>query len=306
MRPVSTHNAGCLTGAQNVDRTLSIESVEGEIALVIDYRPGQSEALTVLSGAMRLIESLDALDHCLLSSIDTTLEPVSILNDVQHSSLKILLARALRKVPDEAIGSLDWKKWVGSLLVKGKFLLLQKLDADAPDVMRALDELKPIYQSAPGLVGFDPPRLVDVREAMDGVTQARATLGNHPVVFQSEIGDITLPFFPLMASDAALLETDTTLTNTGREYLKVKSPDMLGQSQWTVIRAGRAIKVDMLHRAWLDDYQSGKIELLPGDSLDCAFEESIAYDAGRNEIGRKLSVIEIYSVVRVPRQTPLF
>lgn len=67
-----------------MDRDLGIESVEGEIALVISYQPGKSEALSVLAGAMRLIESLDALDHCLLSSIDSTLEPVSILNDVQQ------------------------------------------------------------------------------------------------------------------------------------------------------------------------------------------------------------------------------
>ena len=71
-----------------MDKTI-IESVEGEVGLVIDYVAGESEALIVLQSAMRLIEGLDALDHALLSSIDTSLEPVSILNDVQHSSLKM-------------------------------------------------------------------------------------------------------------------------------------------------------------------------------------------------------------------------
>lgn len=49
----------------HMDRQLGIESVEGEIALVIEYQPGKSEALSVLSGAMRLIESLDSLDRTL-------------------------------------------------------------------------------------------------------------------------------------------------------------------------------------------------------------------------------------------------
>lgn len=75
-----------------MDRQLDQEPVEGEIGLVIDYTPGQSRALDVLSGAMALISSLDALDSALLSSISTELEPVSILNDVQHSSMKMLLA----------------------------------------------------------------------------------------------------------------------------------------------------------------------------------------------------------------------
>lgn len=44
--------------ASRMDRTLPVESVEGEIALAIDYHPRQSEAVDVLAGAMRFIEAL--------------------------------------------------------------------------------------------------------------------------------------------------------------------------------------------------------------------------------------------------------
>lgn len=288
-----------------MERTLDNESVTGEIALIIEYKPGQSEAVAVLAGAMRLIESLDRLDRVLLSSVDTTLEPVSILNDVQHSSLKILLARALRKIPDELVGSLDWKKWVGGLLMKGKYVVLEKLEADAPEVQRALDSLRDDYSAAPTqLAGFDPPRLVAVIEAIDGVNEARAALGDCPVLVQTEMGDIVLPRLQVLqaAPEDAAAET---ITNRGREYLKVKSPDMLGLSQWAVVRAGRVVRVEVLHRDWLARYQAGEIPLLPGDSLDCAFEESIDYDAGRSEVARRIAVVEIFGVIRPPRQDGL-
>lgn len=178
----------------NMDRTLPVESVEGEIALVIDYRPGQSEAIAVLAGAMRFIESLDKLDHCLLSSIDTALEPVSILNDVQHSSLKILLARALRKVPDDALGNLEWKKWVGGILVKGKYLLLNKLDADESGVRQALIELEDSYKEAPGeIIGYTTPSIADAREALRNVAKARSAMPDGNVVVQTEMGDVQIP-----------------------------------------------------------------------------------------------------------------
>lgn len=177
-----------------MDRTLPVESVEGEIALVIDYRPGQSEAIAVLAGAMRFIESLDKLDHCLLSSIDTALEPVSILNDVQHSSLKILLARALRKVPDDALGNLEWKKWVGGILVKGKYLLLNKLDADETGVRQALIALEDSYKDAPGeIIGYTPPSIADAREALRNVAKARSAMPDGNVVVQTEMGDVQIP-----------------------------------------------------------------------------------------------------------------
>lgn len=288
-----------------MDRHLEIESVDGEIALVIAYQPGKSEALGVLAGAMRLIESLDKLDHCLLSSIDSNLEPVSILNDVQHSSLKVLLARALRKIPDEHIASLDYKKWLGALLVKGKHRLLQSVDADAPQVRQVLAELEADYKAAPGgLIGYTPPTVADVREALDSVAKARAALPGQRVTIQTELGDIELPEVE-SASAPTISGPQQAITNVGIEFFKVKAPDMLGASQWTVLRNNRSTKVDMLHQGWLDAYHARQHSILPGDSLKCQFEESVTYDASGNELDRKLSIIEVIEVIRPPVQQSL-
>lgn len=288
-----------------MDRTLEQEAIEGEIALVIDYLPGQAKALDVLGGAMALIASLDALDSALLSTISTELEPVSILNDVQHSSLKILLARVLKMLPDDHLGSLEWKKWFGGLLVKGKHALLQKLDADAPAIEAELQKLEDTYKAAPSLVGYDVPKVKKVQLALQGVARARATLGPQRVVVQTEYGDVVLGGSPVVEPEIDDDEVVTELTNRGREFLKVRYPDMLGQAQWTVMRNGRAIRVELLHKKWLDDYHARAFTILPGDSLDCSFEESIGYDAQRNEVDRKLTVIEVHGVVSPPVQARL-
>lgn len=290
---------------KDMDRQLVAETVEGEIALVISYQPGKSEALTVLSGAMRLIESLDKLDHCLLSSIDSNLEPVSILNDVQHSSLKVLLARALRKIPDEHIKSMDWKKWVGAVLVNGKHILLSKLDADAPEIAVALIELEPLYRNAPvGLIGYTPPSVADVQEALKDVRQARARLPGQAITIQTELGDIKLEEQPL-ASLPIQPTAQSVRTNSGIEFFKVKSTDMLGQAQWQVMRNGKATKVDLLHKSWLEQYQGRQHTVLPGDSLECRFEETVTYDADQNELDRSLSIVEVLRVISPPVQRAL-
>jgi hypothetical protein len=289
-----------------MNRQLQVESVEGEISLVIEYQQGKSEALSVLAGAMRLIESLDALDHCLMSSIDSALEPVSILNDVQHSSLKVLLARALRKIPDEHIGSMDWKKWLGALLVKGKHRLLQSIDADAPDLRRVLVDLEADYKAAPGgLLGYTPPTVAQVREALDGVTLARASLPGQRVTVQTELGDIELAETSVPVLDALTDGPQQTITNSGIEFFKVKAPDMLGAAQWLVLRNNRSTRIDMLHQGWLDAYHARQHSILPGDSLKCRFEESVVYDALGNELDRKLSIVEVLAVITPPVQQPL-
>lgn len=284
-----------------MDRRIE-ESVEGEIGLVIDYKPGEAKALDVLGGAMSLISALDNLDAALLSSIDSELEPVSILNDVQHSSLKILLKRVLKSVPDEHIREMDWKKWLGALLVKGKHVLLRNLDADAPVIEEKLKELESDYKAAPRLIGYEAPKVRDVVDALRGVSRARATLGAETVTVQTEYGDVALVSVkaepqPIMGSESL-----RTLTNKGREYLKVRYPDMLGQAQWTVVRNGRSTRVEILHENWLHAYHDRHMTILPGDSLDCTFEESVSYDLQGNEVERRISVIQVHGVISPPAQ----
>lgn len=289
-----------------MERHLGIQTVKGEIGVVIDYTPGKTPATSVLQAAMQMVDALDKLDGVLLSSIDTSLEPVSVLNDVQHSSLKMMLARVLRNVPDDKVASLNWKSWIGGLLVKGKYLLLQKIDADAPQVQEALLELRDQYKSPPGqLIDFKPPSVSDVMDALDAVSKARSTMAGHLVKIETELGDVSLPDVTPSVSDLDATIPTQEVTNSGVEFFKVKSPDMLGKSQWTVQRNNRNVKVEMLHKSWLDAYHRREKAILPGDSLKCRFEETVFYDQNGNERDRKLSIIEILEIITPPIQTQL-
>lgn len=286
-----------------MDRALDTEVVEGEIALVIDYEPGKAVATDVLQGAMRLIESIDGLDQVLLSSVDSTLEPVSILNDVQHSSLKLLLARALKHVPDDCLNGLEWKKWVGGLLVKGKHRLLQTIDADAPQIQRALNDLSADYKAAPSnLVGYTPPTVAEVKGALDKVAEARSLFPGQKVTVQTEYGDLPIVEVVAVPVLEAFRDPASSVTNRGEEYFKVKSVDMLGHSQWTVLRGNRSVRVNVLHQDWLTAYHQRKFAILPGDSLRCKFEETTFYDADHNELDRTLAIVEVLEVISPPQQ----
>lgn len=290
----------------DMERRLEAQTVEGEIGLVIDYEPGKVLAVDMLQSAMSMIEALDKLDAALLSSVNTSLEPVSVLNDVQHSSLKMLLARALRNTPDELIGNLDWKKWAGGILVKGKYKLLQKLEADAPEVRQILNELEADYKAAPiGLIGYTPPNVVDVMDAMESVAGARAALPGQRVTIQTELGDVLIPDTVVEVTQHVEDGPQQAVTNSGIEFFKIKSPDMLGSAQWQVLRNGRTVRVDMLHKTWLDSYHAREHSLLPGDSLKCRYEETVTYDAAGNEIERRLSIIEVIEVISPPVQRNL-
>jgi hypothetical protein len=192
------------------------------------------------------------------------------------------------------------------LLVKGKHVLLQRLDADALEINRAVAELSADYKAAPSMVGYDTPKVSDVQDALDGVSKARARFPHQSVQVQTEWGDVTLPdLLPPSLGEPIDLDACTVVVNKGREFFKVKSTDMLGQSQWSVMRNGRAVRVDILHQSWLESYQRRTTPILPGDSLECLYEESITYDSNQTEIERKLSIIEVLRVLTPPVQDSL-
>lgn len=283
-----------------------IDSIEGEVALIIDYVPGKSEALPVLQSAMRLIEGLDALDHALLSSINTSLEPVSILNDVQHSSLKMLLKRALKAIPDDAIANLEWKTWVGSLLVKGKHKLLEKLDAPKEVVQATLNELSQDYLNAPNsTAGYLPPELTETLSALNQIKSARATMPTSKVIFQTELGTVDLPYVDAEYTVESITE-ETHYKSSGRDLFKVKSPDMLGNAQWKVKHAGKVVDVKITHEAWLDEYHARRINIAPHDSLDADFTQEVIYDDNQIEVSNTITLIYIHRVVVPPENQKLF
>ncbi len=282
------------------------ETVEGEVGLIIDYEAGKSEALIVLQSTMRMIQGLDELDHVLLSSINTSLEPVSILNDVQHSSLKVLLKRALRAVPDESLANLEWRTWVGALLVKGKHKLLEKLDAPASDIKDALNELKTDYLAAPNTTaGYEPPKLEDALSALNKIKSARATLPNSKVEFQTDLGNIDIPYVDAEYTVESIT-SETSYKSFGRGLFKVKSPDMLGNAQWKVKYSGKPIEVKITHEAWLDEYHSRRINISPHDSLDADFEQEVIYDDNQVEVSNNITLTYIHRVVLPPENANLF
>src|SRR5690625_7912424 len=109
------------------------------------------------------------------------------------------------------------------------------------------------------LVDCSSTSVSDVIDALYAVFKARKSISGHAVIVETAMGDVSLP--DLSALDIVPDEKGETheVKNSGIEYFKIKSPDMLGSSQWTVHRNKRAVKVEMLHKGWLDAYHNREI-----------------------------------------------
>ncbi len=254
---------------------------------------------------MQIIESLDALDNLFLSKINTNLEPVSILNDIQHSSLKILLARALKNIPDDSVKNLEWKKWVGNLLVKGKHKLLTYLNAEDEEIEKQLKSLSQDYANAPNsIVGYNPPTLEQTKPILNNIKIARATLPYSSVSIETENGIINIPFVDVKIEAPELQQN--IFISSGMALFKLKIIDALGDSKWKVIFNDKIEPIKIIDEQWLNEYRNRLINILPQDSLDAEYTQIITYNEKQEILEKTITITKIHKVVMPPKNINLF
>ncbi len=104
------------------------ETPKADFCIEIDFEKRTESPSRVFRTMTELIETFQSIDKVLVDSIDTRIEPVVIMEDIETGSLKTWLGYKivymLDGVEDEALKSIDWKKQIGKYLVKGKYFII--------------------------------------------------------------------------------------------------------------------------------------------------------------------------------------
>lgn len=103
------------------------------------------------------------------------------------------------------------------------------------------------------------------------------------------------PKIDITAVEDAL--TDREISNENEAYYLIKRPDFLGDSAWSFKHGNKSITVKILHQEWLDNFQSGKIIVLPGDSLKVQVRQTAKYNRNGYLISEKLEIIEVKDII---------
>ena len=88
--------------------------------------------------------------------------------------------------------------------------------------------------------------------------------------------------------------------------MKIKKADYLGESMWDFKHGQLTIQANIFDKGWLTDFQSGKIKILPGDSLRAIVGEYYKFDQNNNLIGLNYRIEKIDEIIRAPDQPDMF
>ena len=292
-----------------VSAQIDLESTAA-FAITVDFVRGKGDPSRPFQTMIDLMDSLARFDRDLVKSIDVTIEPVLLLENIETGSIKSWFISALRSIDDTAIRSGDWKKLVGDYVVKGKYALLKRLEGAASVTDEGLiGEIQAeLLEEAEktelrGLLGYTPMSRTRLAAHIADVTDSLKLLDDgDTATFETRQGP-TVPFNKsLRVNDEELTELLAVqkVTNDDELILKIKKPDFLGASMWEFRYDGHTIEASIQDDEWLKEFHDGVVAVLPGGALRVTVRIEAAYDAENESLPPRYTVLKVLEVLPPP------
>lgn len=274
--------------------------LKGDYCIIIDFKKDSPNPERIFQTMSELIKSFQKLDNILIDSIDSNIEPIILLEDVETGSLKTWLRTVLKNTPDEALSNLDWKPAVGQFLVKAKYIILNRLEGktlitDAQviediqyEILDAAEETK-----VKAMPNYHPIQTKKLLTGIDDINKSLQYLDKgDSATYQTGTNSATFNLsLDLSAETLEDLLTVETIENDAIMILKVNKPDYLGDSMWTLKHENKTINAKIVDKNWLLSFQQRKVDVRPGDSLKCNVHITVKY-------GKDMSVIRTIHEIR--------
>lgn len=279
---------------------------KADFCLKIDYVRGSRNPARVFRAMSDLIEACESIDHSLIKSIDSKIEPILLLEDVNTGSIKAWLREIVESAEDDHLKQLEWKPIVGRYLVKAKYYFIDFLRerteitniSDVVELERGLQRLAE-ETDVRRLPAYRPVERSTLLENINNLNKALAPLEEGDTAsYITE--DIEVPFnlrLSIAPETIDALVTSRILTSQVPAILKIKKAEFLTEARWEFKHGDMTISAKIFDAAWLTEYQSGALPLVPGDALHVTLRTEAKYDHEGNLIGTKHDIINVLEII---------
>ena len=278
---------------------------DADFGIRIDFKKSDGNPRRVFDAASLLIEGFERLDDTVIEAIDSKIEPLIVLEDVEAGSIIIWLRNILTAADDDALKKLDWKPQVGKYLVRTKYAVLRWLDSgdkgNPPELGGLADELRQIARETdvrhfPDYAPIHEGRLLN---ALDKVQDAKKQL-IHGDKLYIEAGEKTyeVDLSRDWSPTAAITPNAERETHSyGEMILTVRKPDMIGNTMWQFRHGKVNVPAPIKDEGWLDNYHGRHIDIRPGDALRCWVRFNYTYDAAGRLKSQTIDIEKVYEII---------
>jgi hypothetical protein len=273
-------------------------------ALVIDFQKNSPNPQRVFQAAQAMIGAMQSLDRTLCAAVDSKIEPIMMLEDIEAGSIKAWLGNQLSRIEDEGLKTLDWKPLVGKYLVRAKYAVIRWSNnpVEGADIIGLSRELKKIAAETDirHVPDYAPPSIRDLSSGIQQIDSAKSFLSSSDKMCLTSEDEGQVDFDLEVKWDEKQLSDLTIRETTKFEKLPltliVKKPDYLGKSKWDFRFGKKSISAKIEDCEWLTKFQNRVVDVRPGDALKCLATLEYRYGYDNELIDEEYTVTIVESV----------
>lgn len=282
------------------------KDIQADFCIQIDFDKESPQPSRVFRTMTELIETFETFDKNLIRSVDSRIETVLLLEDIESGSIRAWLVNRLKSIPDDVLESGDLNRVIGAFLKKGKYITIDFLEDKTEITSR--QEIKGLQRKllelaentgVHALPAYAPISRENLLMCIEGMVNSLGHLSSEDkaayitddreVLFNRE--------FNFVPENIEELLTKQTLTSAQDMILKVKKPDYLGESMWDFKHGGATFSAKIKDEGWLQKFQLREVDTRPGDSLHVRVEIVQKYDYDNNLVATHYTVLKVLEVL---------
>lgn len=253
-----------------------------------------------------MIDGINNLDYLIAESVNTKVKSQIILDDIEKGSLIGKFWNELVVSEDGQIDNSPDEKEIEEYIEESRAESLNFL-AEGKHTFQDLEQLKEKIseiadsKNLPQSFNYAEPDTLKLAEAINKINDSTDKLTDiESYELKSpnrEVKDIKTGGIKIDIEEVEKALTDNEIVNESEVFYLIKKPDFLGDTAWSFKHGTKSVSVKILHQDWLENFLSGKIPVVPGDSLHVKIKQTLKYNKNGYLISEKTEIIEVIAVI---------
>lgn len=284
------------------------KEIINKFELKLEFNKDTEDPSRLFRSFADLIDSIKELDTTLAKTINTSISSKIYLNDIEKGSLigklwNHLIINDDNKLDDNKIT----KKTINDFIDESRSKSIEFIESgkseveDLKGLAKNIDEIAN-EKGIKDTFNYAEPSILDLAKNLNEINDAVSKLGDDEKFIiknsKNKTEEISKGTEKINLEDVENALTTEEIKSENIVYYKIRRPDFLGDSQWDFKHGNKPLKVKILHEEWLDDFQKGKVIVVPGDSLKVKIRQNFKYNKNGYLISEKTEIIEVLEIKR--------
>lgn len=282
------------------------KQLNSRFEIKLDFKRETENPSRLFRSFAEMIEGVKKLDYLVAESVNTKVKSSIILDDIEKGSLIGKFWNALVIIEDGQIDNSPEEEKIEEYIEESRAESLRFI-AEKKSSVKDLEDLKDTIskiaedKKLKNTFNYAELDILRLAETVNAINSSTGELNNdesfelkssNQVVREIKSGTQKID---IDAVEEAL--TDDEVINESELFYLIKKPDFLGDSAWGFKHGNKSLTVKILDQGWLDEFQSGKVIVVPGDSLQVLVRQTSRYNRNSYLISEKLEVIKVKNII---------